>query len=147
MIELPFGQDSRGCVMSFEEIEHTADRAFRVKGRDLGDLLVNAARAMHALEGVRFAEGKSGTLDLEVDGIDAESLLVNWLNEILYLEQKHQLVCGNFQSYELSGYRVRARVQTHQRSNYQADIKAVTFHNLKIHKTPEGLEAEVVVDV
>jgi SHS2 domain-containing protein len=133
--------------MSFEEIEHTADRAFRVRGRDLPDLLVNAARAMYALEGVAFAGERSATRDLEVEAIDAESLLVNWLNEILFLEQEHHLVCEKFEIYELKGYHLRARVETRECSDNKADIKAVTFHNLRICKTPAGLEAEVVVDV
>ena len=133
--------------MSFEEIEHTADRAFRVRGHDLPDLLVNAAHAMHALGGVQPAGETSATRDLEVEGIDAESLLVDWLNEILFLEQEHQLVCEKFQIYELKGYHLRARVETRECTDYQADIKAVTFHNLKICKTPAGLEAEVVMDV
>ena len=37
-------------MMSFEEIDHTADRAFRVTGRDMVALLENAARAMQALD-------------------------------------------------------------------------------------------------
>jgi SHS2 domain-containing protein len=133
--------------MSFDEIEHTADRAFRVRGRDLADLLVNAARAMHTLGGVGSSGETSATWDLEVEGIDQESLLVNWLNEILFLEQKHQIVCEEFQIYELKDYHLRARVETRESSDYQTDIKAVTFHNLRICKTPAGLEAEVVVDV
>lgn len=35
--------------MNFEEIEHTADRAFRVQGRNFAELLENAARAMGVL--------------------------------------------------------------------------------------------------
>jgi SHS2 domain-containing protein len=136
--------------MSFEEIEHTADRAFRVTGRDVPELLVNAARAMHALEGVSSRETSaetSATHDLEVEGIDAESLLVNWLNEILFLEQENRAMCEKFEIHELKGFRLRARVETRKCSDYQTGIKAVTFHNLKICKTTAGLEAEVVVDV
>jgi len=133
--------------MDFEEIEHTADRAFRVQGRDLSELLVNAVRAVHALEGIRSAGETSATRELEVEGIDSESLLVNWLNEILFVEQQHQVRCEKFQIRELNGFHVRARVETRGCPGYQTGIKAVTFHNLKICKTPVGMEAEVVVDV
>ena len=44
--------------MDFEEIEHTADRAFRVRGRSLAKLLENAAYAMGALDGL----GPAGNL-------------------------------------------------------------------------------------
>jgi SHS2 domain-containing protein len=134
-------------MMSFEEIEHTADRAFRVTGRDLADLLENAARAMQALEGLEPTGEPSAARDIEVEGVDRESLLVNWLNEILFLEQTHQLVCERFHIYELNDRRLRARVETRDCQENQTHIKAVTFHNLKIRQTSQGLEAEVVVDV
>jgi SHS2 domain-containing protein len=134
-------------MMSFEEIEHTADRAFRVKGRDLEGLLENAARAMQALDGVGPAGEPSATRDIEVEGVDRESLLVNWLNEILFLEETHQLVCERFHIYELNDCRLRARVETRECNESHTHIKAATFHNLKIRQTSAGLEAEIVLDV
>ena len=134
-------------MTGFEEIEHTADRAFRVTGRDLAELLENAARAIHALDGPQPAGEPSATREIEVEGVDSESLLVNWLNEILYLEQSHQLVCEHFHIDELKNHRLRARVETRQCDRSSTHIKAVTFHNLKIRKTSQGLEAEIVLDV
>jgi len=136
-------------MRSFEEIDHTADRAFRVSGRDMAALLENAARAMQALdkdEGLTTVE-RSGTREIDVEGVDSESLLVNWLNEILYLAHVHRLVCDRFCIDELKNHRVRARVETRECDRSLTHIKAVTFHNLKIREIPEGLEAEVVVDV
>ena len=134
-------------MMSFEEIEHTADRAFRVTGHDMADLLENAAYAMQALDGPRPPGEPSATREIEVEGVDCESLLVNWLNEVLYLEQAHQLVCEQFHIDELKNHRLRARVETRECDRSYTHIKAVTFHNLKIRETSEGLEAEVVLDV
>lgn len=133
--------------MSFEEIDHTADRAFRVTGRDMVALLENAARAMQTLDGPRPAAEPSATQEIEVKGVDRETLLVNWLNEILYLEQVQGLMCVRFQICELKHDSVRARVETCEGDQNITQIKAVTFHNLKIRETSEGLEAEVVVDV
>jgi len=136
-------------MMSFQEIEHTADRAFRVTGRDLTALLENAARAMQALdkdEAGPTAE-RLETREIEVEGVDGESLLVNWLNEILYLEQVHHLVCEQFHIYDLKNHWLRARVESRKCDRSHIHIKAVTFHNLKIRETSEGLEAEIVVDV
>lgn len=127
---------------SFEEIEHTADRAFRVTGGDLADLLETAA-----LDGPRPAVEPSATREIEVEGVDRESLLVNWLNEILYLEQAHQLVCEGFRIDEVNNHHLRARVETREFDRSYTNIKAVTFHNLKIRQTSEGLEAEIVLDV
>ena len=136
-------------MMSFEEIDHTADRAFRVTGRDMVALLENAARAMQALDsdGPRSTAEPSAMRAIEVEGVDGESLLVNWLNEILYLEQAHHLVCEQFHLDDLRNHCLRARVETRECDRTYTHIKAVTFHNLKIRETSEGLEAEIVVDV
>jgi SHS2 domain-containing protein len=136
-------------MTSFEEIDHTADRAFRVTGRDMAALLENAARAMQAFdreEALTTGE-RSGTRDIEVEGVDGESLLVNWLNEILYLEHVYQLVCEQFHIDEIKNHQVRARVEMRKCDPTLRHVKAVTFHNLKIREISEGLEAEIVVDV
>ena len=134
-------------MMSFEEIEHTADRAFRVTGRDLADLLENAACAMQALDGFTATAESSMTREIVVEGVDRESLLVNWLNEILFLEQTHDLVCETFHILEVEGHRLRATVQTRACGERHTHIKAATFHNLRIREISQGLEAEVVLDV
>ena len=134
-------------MKGFEEIEHTADRAFRVTGRDMASLLENAALAMRALDASRSARKPSATRQIEVQGADRECLLVNWLNEILYLEQVHQLVCEVFHIEEVNNDRLCARVETWECAESETHIKAVTFHNLKIRESAGGLEAEVVVDV
>lgn len=133
----------------FEEIDHTADRAFRVTGRDMAALLENAALAMQALDRdeARTTGERSETREIDIEGFDRESLLVNWLNEILYLGHVHRRVCEKFHIDELRNHKLRARVVTRECDQSFTHIKAVTFHNLRIREIPEGLAAEVVVDV
>jgi len=135
--------------LSFEEIDHTADRAFRVTGRDMAALLENAARAMQSMDrdGPQPIAEPTATQAVDVEGVDDESLLVNWLNEILYLQQAHHLVCEEFHIDDLKNHCLRARVETRECDPTCTHIKAVTFHNLKIRETSEGLGAEIVVDV
>src|SRR5215813_9353895 len=130
-------------MMSFEEIDHTADRAFRVTGHDNSDLFENAARAMQALDGPHPTTAPPAMRQIKVEGVDRESLLVNWLNEILYLEQVRQCVCERFHVAELDNHHLRVRVETHKSDRSRTHIKAVTFHNLHIREVSEGLEAEV----
>jgi SHS2 domain-containing protein len=68
------------------ELEHTADRAFLVRGDDLRELFANAADALFRLQ--RQPAGRASDIirQVEVEGFDRETLLVNWLNEILYLQ-------------------------------------------------------------
>ena len=136
-----------GYMAAFEEIEHTADRAFRVAARDMAGLLEAAAYAMLALDGSRPTTGPSAVHEIEVEGLDRESLLVNWLNEVLYVEQAHGLACEQFHVEELTNHRLRARVETRVCDQGCRPIKAVTFHNLEVRETALGLEAELVLDV
>jgi len=85
-------------VMNFEEIEQTADKAIRTRGDNLPELLENAARAMASLDKLAAAGKSSVTRDVKLEGVDRKTLLVNWLNEILYLEQAHREVYDRHRS-------------------------------------------------
>jgi SHS2 domain-containing protein len=72
-------------IDDFEEIEHTADWALRVRGQDLAGLFMNTARGMSRLlvqEPARSPREVEKHFELEAD--DAESWLVTWLNELAY---------------------------------------------------------------
>jgi SHS2 domain-containing protein len=142
-----FAFSSFELMSSFEEVEHTADRAFRVRGRTLAELLENAALAMSALDGVKPGAEPSITRDVEVNGVDRETLLVNWLNEILYMEQTRGEVYDRFHVLEASDHHLRAQLHGGKSSSTVSQIKAATFHNLEVKQGPDGLEATVVVDV
>ena len=134
-------------MIPFEEIEHTADWAFRARGRNLAELFENAARAMVSLDKVATVEKSSLTRDVELEGVDRETLLVNWLNEILYLGQNHHEVYDRFRISHVSDNHLRARLYGRPSRDRVSDIKAATFHDLGIKQTPEGFEAVVVLDV
>ncbi|OGO35258.1 MAG: hypothetical protein A2Z03_02545 [Chloroflexi bacterium RBG_16_56_8] len=130
----------------FEEIPHTADWSFRAFGRDLRELFANAAFAMFALEGAVPSESEIAR-DVEVDGIDYESLLVNWLSELLYMQESNRETYHRFEIESLSPNALQAQVFGAPNGKIEKIIKAATYHNLKIEQTPEGWEAVVVVDV
>ncbi len=132
----------------FEEVEHTADWALRIRGQDLGTLLVNAARGMTSLLVARPADVPlSEERHLEVDGIDAESLLVNWLSELAYWAEADSFAGREFELTELSPTHLAAVVRGGRVDQLQKHIKAVTYHNLVIVQTGGGLEVTVVFDV
>ncbi len=132
----------------FEEVEHTADWAFRARGADLMQLFANAARAMFELQlRTPLPLAEEVERQVEVAGFDRETLLVNWLNEILYLQEKYGEIYREFELQEISDTRLRARLRGQRSPGVARMIKAVTFHGLKIKRAAEGWEATVVVDV
>jgi SHS2 domain-containing protein len=131
----------------FEEIEHTADRAFRAYGRDLRELFLNAARAVLAMEGATEGAAPTTARDVRVEGIDRETLLVNWLNELLYLQERHGESYSGIRIAELSERRLAATLAGATASTRRRKIKAVTFHGLQVTQGDEGWQATIVVDV
>ena len=132
----------------FDEIEHTADRAFRAQGRNLRELFEHAAEAMFVLEAGGEGQPVVGPVrDVAVEGFDRETLLINWLNELLYLHEVHKENYVDFEVLEISDVRLRARMRVCGLGEDPRLIKAVTFHNLKLQQTEKGWEATIVVDV
>jgi SHS2 domain-containing protein len=132
----------------FEEIDHTADWALRVWGRDLDDLFHQAALGMYFLMETRLSEPESEPVHhrLELEAGDPESLLVAFLSDLLYLDEVQGLAFDRFDFHpipgglaiELQGARIVGQTRL---------IKAVTFHGLEIVSSEMGLEAKVVFDV
>lgn len=130
-----------------EELEHTADRAFHVRGRNFTELLEKAAQALVALDGEAPVSERFIRRAIEVHGSDPETLLVNWLNEILYLEQTQCEFYDHFLLSRVTETHLCAQLYGRQLEHSVTSLKAVTFHNLKVKQSSEGLEATVVVDV
>lgn len=131
----------------FEEVEHTADIAIRVWGRDLADLFANAAYGMacqmaDAEEAVRAVERR-----IELEAHDAETLLVTWLGELLYLGERDGCVFTDFDVLEVTPTRLRAVAQGGPVREHRRHIKAVTFSELEIVHTDERYETIIVFDV
>jgi len=133
---------------AFEEVEHTADWALRVRGRDLRELLVNAARGMSRLL-VPNPEAIPTDVErqVELEAFDAESLLVEWLSELAYWAEAEMLVFREFDLAQVTPTHLRAVVRGGHAPDLQKHIKAVTYHNLEIIKTEDGVETTVVFDV
>lgn len=134
----------------FEEIPHTADWSFRAFGRDLLELFENAAFAMFSMQGLTDSNSRRAEeieREVQVEGIDYESLLVNWLSELLYLQETNREIYHRFRVEKISPTTLAARVFGQPVRRIDKVIKAVTYHNLKIEQTPNGWEAVVVVDV
>ncbi|CAB1084106.1 Archease [Olavius algarvensis Delta 1 endosymbiont] len=133
---------------AFKEIEHTADRALKIYGSDLTQLLCNAADGMNSLLAPRFDTSNGQQIKpVALEAIDAESLLVEWLSELAYWAESELLVFHRFDLHSVSPTHIRATVYGRRASKLECHIKAVTYHDLKIIETDAGLLATVVFDV
>lgn len=141
------GRNPMAGVRRYEEVEHTADAAIRAYGRDLPELFANAAYGMFDL--LADVEKLRPTMERKVslEAPDLETLLVDWLSELLYLREAHGEVYREFEISALSPKELRAVIRGGKRFVPRMDIKAVTYHDLKIEKREEGYVATIVFDV
>ena len=131
----------------FEEIEHTADIAIRVWGRDLAELFANAAYGMAHQTADVDTVVRTIEHTIELQAYDAETLLVAWLGELLYLGERDGCIFTEFDMLDVAPTRMRATVRGGPASGYQDHIKAVTFSDLEIVRTDAGYETTIVFDV
>ncbi len=132
----------------YEEIEHTADKALRVQGRSLQQLFTAAATGMnYLLVGERIQVDPKNSKTIEIESLDAESLLVEWLSELAFWAETESLVFTRIQWHELTEIRLKATVWGDRVSELEKQIKAVTYHNLEIVRRDNGLETTIVFDV
>lgn len=135
-------------TVGFEFVEHTADWAIRLRGRDLTELLANAAHGMNSLllSDARAIPGDQER-QIELEAFDAESLLVEWLTELAYWAESELLLFREFILSEVSDTHLKATLKGGNVVDLEKHVKAVTYHNLSITQTDHGLEATVVFDV
>lgn len=135
----------------YEQFSHTADIGLRVFGKDLKELFENAAFAM--FDTIADLEGLKGELEesFELKARNAEELLIAWLDELLYNFYTKQIIFFKFDISQLSETAIKAgalgRLVGSNRNRLKTEIKAATYHNLKIQKTPEGYQVDIVFDV
>jgi SHS2 domain-containing protein len=135
----------------YEVFDHTADVGLRIFAPDRSSLFAEAARALFSLvvanpESVQPVEKR----DYELAGEQDEYLLFDWLSELLYTFETEHLLLSEFQI-ELSreGLRAACRGERVDRSRHELDheVKAITYHGLKVEQSGEGWLAEVIVDI
>jgi riboflavin kinase/FMN adenylyltransferase len=131
----------------YEELEHTADWAIRVRGRDLAELFAHAGQAMFAMMGADLSAPTRSGHALHLSDLDAEALLVRWLNSLLYLQEMNGELYTRFDVRRATPTEIEATVHGAPGKPTRAKIKAVTFHDLRIEETSEGLAATLVFDV
>ncbi len=137
----------------YYEKDHTADRALRVGGRDLADLFVGAGRGMFDLTG--DAEGVEPQVwrTIRLEAGDREELLVEWLNELLFLVEQEELLLTEFYIESLTDATptAKAALAAHVGGAVspvtRAHIKAATYHDLKLVESKAGWSATITFDV
>jgi len=135
----------------YEVFDHTADIGLRVSAPDRPTLFAEAGRALFSLlvvnqDTVQAVERR----EYELAGEQDEYLLFDWLSELLYtFETEHLLWCEFQVELGPAGLRAVCRGEPVDRARHELDheVKAITYHGLKVEPSGAGWLAEVIVDI
>ncbi|MBA7629303.1 Protein archease [subsurface metagenome] len=133
----------------FRLIEHTADVGLVAEGTTLADAFANAAYGLFSiiaeLKGVRETESRR----LELSEDDAEALLFEWLNRLIYLFDTEMLIFKRFEITSLDERQLKAVCYGEQydpsRHKLKTGVKAATYHLLRVDR--EKNQVRVIFDV
>ncbi len=135
----------------YEFFEHTADLGLRVRAATLNELFAEGGRALFAAlveapDGVAPAQ----EVRLEVAGDELDYLLFDWLKELLYrFDADHLLLCKFEVEVGPAGLKARAWGEPLDRARHELghEVKAITYHGLRVEQEGGGWLAEVIVDI
>ena len=135
----------------FEIIDHTADIGIVAYGADIKQVFANAALGLFNLMGDTDDFEEAIKHELELSAEDVEVLLVEWLNELIYILDVEHIFFKRFEVDELTGNQIRARcfgekIKPRQHK-LKREIKAATYHMLKIDKEDSGYKVQVIFDI
>ena len=148
----------------FELFEHKADIGVRGFGKSREEAFAECAKAMFSfIADLKKIEAKQWT-EIAGDAQDLEMLLVNFLNELLYLKDAEGMLYSRFDVYiteEAGGHALKGKAGgkfalkgkaggekiDKKKHVLKADVKAASFHQLKVAKEKGKWVAQCVVDV
>jgi len=140
-------------MKGFEFVDITsADVAFIAYGENLNELFANAALAMfEVMVDTKRVEKKVEEV-VRVEGYDLESLMFNWLNELLYISDSKKLAFSEFvvkideQNFKLEAV-CRGEEINPEKHETRTVVKAATYHQMKIWKEGNVWKAQVILDI
>jgi SHS2 domain-containing protein len=135
----------------YEIFEHTADLGIRLRADDLNALFAEAGRALFSvivgnLREVRPVE----TIQFEINGQETDFLLLDWLCELLFTFEQRRLLLSEFWvNIQEQGLAATARGEAVDlaRHRLEHEVKAITYHGLRVDRVASGWMAEVILDI
>jgi SHS2 domain-containing protein len=134
--------------LGYREIPHTADLGLEIHGDSQAQFLTNAASGLcHLLACEPADDAVLWEHKVSLFSPDIETLLVAWLNELLYLCGEYRFCPERFDFHKVTDTELNASVYGRYPSSTHRLIKAATFHNLVVLCTSEGFHAQVTFDI
>jgi len=131
----------------YEILEHKADLKIRAFGKKKEELFLNMLTGL--MENLRpEGIGKKEKREIKIDSQDLETLLVDFLSEVLYLSQVNKEIYNNIKFKKFTNTELEGELIGQKVGRFGEDIKAVTYYDLDVHQKEDGAwEATVLFDI
>jgi len=142
---------SVSTVKPFEIINHTADIGIVVYGANIKQLFANAALGLFNLMADLENLKEDVKREIELSAEDVEVLLVEWLNELIYISEVEHIIFKRFEINEFSNNQLRAmcfgeKINAGQH-RLKREIKAATYHMLRLNKEDGNYKVQIIFDI
>ena len=140
-----------GMKKAFEIIDHAADIGIIAYGADIKELFSNAALALFSLITEPDSVEQKLHLNLEVSSEDIDSLLIEWLNELIYFFDTKRMLFNRFDIGIVTNYELKVACYGEEfdpmKHKIKVGVKAATYHMLKLVKSGDGYKARIILDI
>ncbi len=135
--------------MSFEELPHTADIKIRAHAPTLDQLFTEACRAL--MQVMYGTDIKGGIIrKIELDSPDRESLLLDFLSELLFITDAENFVIAH-SNVQITGNHLHATLEGEPfdptRHHGGTEVKGISYSGMSIHEDTRGFVLDVLFDV
>jgi SHS2 domain-containing protein len=138
-------------VKPFEIIDHTADIGIVAYGADIKQVFANAALGLFNLMADLDNLKEDVKREIELSAEDVEVLLVEWLNELIYISEVEHIIFKRFEINELRNTQLKAtcfgeKIKPGQH-RLKREIKAATYHMLRLNKEDGSYKVQIIFDI
>jgi SHS2 domain-containing protein len=132
-------------------LEHPADVGIEAMGHSLKEAFEYAALGLTSIIVEPASVDPSEQRFVSLKGSDPENLLVRWLSEIIYLYDGEDFLLSDVSISRLAQGELEATLAGEKvdesKHKLRMDVKAITYHQLKVDETLEGVLLRVFLDI
>jgi SHS2 domain-containing protein len=137
--------------VGYRILEHPADVGIEAFGHTLEEAFEHAALGLTSIIVEPASVDPSEQRFVSLKGTDPENLLVRWLSEVIYLYDGEDFLISDvtidrFDHGELEAT-LAGEKMIESKHKMRMDVKAITYHQLKVDATPEGVLLRVFLDI
>jgi len=137
-------------MQNFKILPHPADVAIEVESDTLQELFYGALLGMNEIIKKGICEHEmhiNQTREIEISSHDATSLLIDFLNEVLFHSNERKAVFCHLDIQTMDNQFLRAELRGEKIDHFDEEIKAATYHGAQIMKKGDKFEVQILFDI